>query len=64
MADECDQSQATEELHLSVALHQAGVGKFKLAPGVAGTCQECGEHSARLVNGHCAPCRECMGRDI
>jgi len=26
--------------------------------GIAGTCKECGEHSPRLVQGLCAPCRD------
>ncbi len=64
MADECDQSQATEELHLNIALQQAGVGKFKLAQGAPGKCLECGDNSARLVRGYCAPCREVIDKEI
>ena len=29
-----------------------------LASGVAGECDYCGEHSLRLINGACAPCRD------
>lgn len=32
--------------------------KAKIEPGVAGDCDLCGEWSARLIKGTCAPCRD------
>ena len=32
--------------------------KAKLAPGIEGECELCGEWMLRLINGACAPCRD------
>lgn len=32
--------------------------RANIAPGVAGECEYCGEHSLRLIKGACAPCRD------
>jgi len=32
-----------------------------IPPGVEGECDFCGEHSLRLINGACAPCRDRRG---
>lgn len=32
--------------------------KAKLAPGIEGECELCGEYMLRLIGGACAPCRD------
>jgi len=42
-----------------VALDAAIKAQSKdIPPGVAGECERCGEHSLRLINQTCAPCRD------
>lgn len=31
---------------------------YNIPPGKPGDCKLCGEKSARLINGACAPCRD------
>lgn len=56
MADDIDQAQAREELDRQFAI--ASRPSPKLAPGVPGDCDYCGEWTSRLVGGACAPCRD------
>jgi len=55
MTDDIDRANEYAE-----ALRQAALNAPRptMAPGQPGECDECGEHSARLVGGLCAPCRE------
>lgn len=53
--DEIDQAQAREEQYRNNAIRAAS---RPLVPGEPGDCDLCGEHSMRLVQGACAPCRD------
>ncbi|AJP72279.1 hypothetical protein [Sphingomonas hengshuiensis] len=55
MADVVDHAQRLAEAHLARSLAAARV---PVVAGVPGICGDCGEDSARLVDGLCAPCRE------
>lgn len=55
MADVADLANEFVEAHLDRSIRAARV---PLAPGVEGDCENCDEHSLRLVKGICAPCRE------
>lgn len=56
-ADPLDQA-AEMELFLEEARIKSIRAKAQLLPGVSGECDHCGEHSLRLINGACAPCRD------
>lgn len=55
MPDEIDRAQEREQMDRDAAIHAAG---RELVPGEPGDCDMCGEWSARLVGGACAPCRD------
>jgi hypothetical protein len=55
--DEADRAAPEVERALSEALRRQAQAA-QLAPGVAGECDLCGEHTQRLINGACAPCRD------
>lgn len=55
MMDEIDKAQEREEIARADAIRAAARPPD---PGVAGDCDLCGEWSARLVGGACAPCRD------
>lgn len=56
MADFADEAQALEQHHRDLAL--ANREPFTLLKGKPGDCETCGEHSMRLLEGMCAPCRD------
>ncbi|WP_323034244.1 hypothetical protein [Pararhodobacter sp.] len=56
MADDIDLAQACEELDREAAI--AARPSPKLAPGVPGDCEYCGEWFSRLVGGACGFCRD------
>lgn len=56
-ADPLDQA-AEMELFLEEARIKTIRAQAVIAPGVAGECDYCGEHSPRLIHGACAPCRD------
>lgn len=58
MADEVDIAQEREQMHISAAIEAALAKAAELDPGKAGECDLCGEWSARLIRGACAPCRD------
>lgn len=60
MADHIDEANDLVE-----RWQQAAIAEHRRAidPGVPGECIECGDYSARLVSGVCAPCREQLERD-
>lgn len=60
MADIADQASEYEEQARNAALSQRLRG-YTLPKGESGTCEHCGEHSPRLVDGRCAPCRDRLG---
>lgn len=37
--------------------------QYEIPPGTPGTCEECEKESPRLINGHCARCRDMLGMD-
>lgn len=53
--DEIDRAQEREQQDRDRAIAAAS---RELAPGTTGDCDLCGEHSMRLVEGACAPCRD------
>ena len=59
MSDDIDDANARADVLLAVAITNAA---RPIAAGVAGECDLCGEHSARLVTTKlglaCAPCRD------
>jgi hypothetical protein len=56
MADDADRAFELEEEHRQQSL--AKVEPFTLLKGRPGECDTCGEHSMRLIDGMCAPCRD------
>jgi len=40
---------------------QIAATRADIVPGEPGDCAECGEHSERLVDRHCARCRDELG---
>lgn len=55
MPDEIDRAQEREQMDRDAAIRAAG---RELVPDEPGDCDMCGEWSARLVGGACAPCRD------
>lgn len=55
MTDEIDLSSEREFLFTQDAIRK---NAKPLAQGKPGECDLCGEHSERLVDGACAPCRD------
>jgi hypothetical protein len=53
--DEADRAGPEVERYLAEAIRK---NTRELAPGKPGECDLCGEHSMRLVDGVCAPCRD------
>ncbi|OGO33103.1 MAG: hypothetical protein A2Z03_02225 [Chloroflexi bacterium RBG_16_56_8] len=58
MADIIDLGSAREQRDRDTALEAARTAAANIQPGNAGECDLCGEHSMRLVQGACAPCRD------
>jgi hypothetical protein len=58
MTDDADRADQEIERHLAEALRTA---RKPIPEGTPGDCDLCGEWSARLVNGACAPCRDKWG---
>lgn len=58
MADDIDRAQAQSEQSLAAAEAAARYRAAHIPPGRPGDCDFCGEWSARLVDGACAPCRD------
>ena len=55
MADVADMANDVAQAALDRSIRAA---RAPIAIGVPGECDECGDHSPRLVMGRCAPCRE------
>lgn len=55
MADIGDDAQRLEQEHLARSIAAA---RQPVPIGAPGECDNCGEDSPRLVNGHCARCRD------
>ena len=58
MTDEIDRAQQREQEDRDRAIAAAA---RDIVPGHPGDCDLCGEHSMRLVEGACAPCRDRYG---
>lgn len=56
--DEADRAQQDAEAMEQAATKRRKQGPYVLDPGYSGECEYCGEFSKRLINGHCAPCRD------
>lgn len=61
MADEIDIAQQREQEDTARALAAARMTCAAIPTGEPGDCDLCGEHSMRLVEGVCAPCRDKYG---
>lgn len=57
MPDEIDLAQDREQIATDDAIREVQ-RKAAMPAGEPGDCDLCGEWSARLVNGACAPCRD------
>ena len=55
MSDEADMANDRAEIDLARAITAA---RGEIKPGSEGNCDLCGEHSMRLIDGACAPCRD------
>jgi len=55
MADEADHANDQADLINESYIRAA---RADIPPGEPGECEVCGEHSPRLVNRVCAPCRD------
>ena len=53
--DEADVANEYNENMLELAIKEA---RRDIPEGKAGECDLCAEHSSRLINGACAPCRD------
>jgi hypothetical protein len=58
MSDEVDAQLARDEILEAANLAQVREQARQIPAGEPGDCDLCGEWSARLVNGVCAPCRD------
>ena len=58
MPDEIDLAQEREHIATNSALDQVREQAARIQPGTPGDCELCGEWSARLIHGVCAPCRD------
>jgi len=58
MADMIDLGSAREQRDRDRALEAARKAAANIPTGTDGDCDLCGEHSMRLVQGACAPCRD------
>lgn len=61
MSDELDITSTNIEMMEAAAIAGIREQAAKIEKGVAGECIHCEEHSARLVRGSCAPCRDKWG---
>jgi len=58
MSDEIDIANDRAEQDLARAIAAA---RGEIKPGSEGDCDLCGEHTLRLINGVCSPCRDKHG---
>lgn len=56
--DVIDQGCEREQMDRNLALQAVRTAATEIPKGVPGDCDLCGEHSMRLVEGACAPCRD------
>lgn len=57
MSDEIDRANDEADHHVSRLVKLIRT-KAELKKGAPGECDLCGEHSMRLIEGVCAPCRD------
>ena len=60
MTDEIDLAQEREQIATDNAINQVRRAA-EIPAGEPGDCDLCGEWTARLINGACAPCRDKYG---
>ncbi len=58
MADEIDLAQEREHIATNSAVDEVRAKSAAIEPGTPCDCDLCGEWSARLIRGACAPCRD------
>jgi len=58
MADEIDLAQEREQIATNSAVDDVRAKAAAIELGKPGDCDLCGEWSARLIRGVCAPCRD------
>jgi len=55
MADAADDANDRIATETEIAIRNTAC---EVPPGYPGECDTCGEHSSRLIQGMCAPCRD------
>jgi hypothetical protein len=58
MTDIIDQANDLAELDTANVVAHRRMLAQRIQPGEPGECDLCGEWSGRLIDGHCAPCRD------
>lgn len=58
MADDIDRANDYAEYFRESVIKQT---RAQIKTGMPGECEECGKHSNRIINGHCAQCRDELG---
>lgn len=61
MADDTDITNTRTEIWEEVGIAAVREAAARMPKGVEGECSHCGEHSLRLVQRACAPCRDRLG---
>jgi hypothetical protein len=58
VSDDLDVAAERAQLAVDAQLARVRAAAAQMDPGKPGECRECGEWSGRLIDGHCAPCRD------
>ena len=58
MADDIDMANDRAQIEAERQLRRVQQAASAVLVGVPGQCDLCGEHSMRLIDGACAPCRD------
>lgn len=58
MSDIIDQANDFADADTARRVAELRARAQEILPGAPGECDLCGEWSCRLVDGHCAPCRD------
>jgi len=60
MSDDADRADELSAPLFNAEVAQISARAKEMPAGTPGDCGECGEHSARLVDGLCARCRDLL----
>lgn len=56
--DDADRAQVDEDMQEDAKARRRASTTYEIPKGEPGDCDMCGEWSARLIDGVCAPCRD------